>query len=62
MATVIPLGTNLLRTVLFFRAEIRSRLRTLALKTGDFSKKSVVLVNAKMDLLKPSPGQKTLEK
>ena len=33
----------------------------LALKTEDFSKKSVVLVNANMDVLKPSPGQKTLE-
>ena len=31
-----------------------SHLRTLALKTENFSKKSVVLVNAKMDLLKRS--------
>ena len=43
---------------------LRSHLGTLALKTEDFSKKkSVVLAkNAKKDLLKPSPGQKTLEK
>ena len=34
----------------------------LPLKPGILVKKSVVLVKRKTDLLKPSPGQKTLEK
>ena len=40
---------------------VRSHSETPALKTEDFSKKLVVLINANMNLLKPSPGQKTLE-
>ena len=41
----------------------RSHAGTLALKTGDFSKKkSVVLVKRENGLLKPSAGHKTLEK
>ena len=41
----------------------RSHSGTLALKTGNFSKRNaVVLVKRKTDLLKPSSGQKTLEK
>ena len=56
---------NLLRIdALFQRGErIRSHLGTLALKTEDFSKKSVSFSkNAEKDLLKPSLGQETLEK
>ena len=44
------------------KPQIGTHLGTLALKTEDLVKKSVVLVKRKMDLLKPSPGQKTLEK
>ena len=45
------------------QACFRSHSGTPILKTEDFSKKSVVLVKAKVDLLKPPPpGQKTLEK
>ena len=44
-------------------ATIRSHLGTLALKTEDFSKKiGRFSKTQKMDLLKPSLGQKTLEK
>ena len=42
---------------------VRSHLGTLALKTGNFSKKvGRFSKTQKTDLLKPSPGQKTLEK
>ena len=45
----------------WFNPFFRSHSGTFALKIEDFSKESVVLVKCKMDLVKPSPGQKALE-
>ena len=44
------------------RPKFRSHSGTVALKTRDFSKKSVVLVKRKNGFAKTIPGQKALEK